>query len=226
MRAKISLLLILLASGTAFAQARKPIRMPQVQTIGEGVVWRISDNKDAKGSFLPPWKEIKITNVFAFKKKPVVGEKVTVIPLDVDIAPLELRIVKAEKKENACNERLPAWWEIELEPIKQREFFEIAARPNRRQDYPFDVCLIYPAVKFAHQVRRDRLTKSMLPRGVSVNTVEGAIDLTNDGIPDVLMVKNCCDDPKKAVDECDYACGKTFKKIRNAWKLIDTSRPC
>lgn len=66
----------------------------------------------------------------------------------------------------------------------------------------------------------------MLPKGVAMNTVIGAIDLTSDGIPDVLIVKYCCDNPKKAAEECDYTCGKTFKKIRNIWKLIDTSAPC
>ena len=220
------LLLPLLISGAGLAQSRKPVLTPQVQTIGEGVVWRISDNKDAQGSFLPPWKEIKITNVFGFKRKPAAGEKVTVIPLDVDIAPLELRIVKVEKKENACSERLPAWWEVELEPINQRAFFEIAARPNRVQEFPFDVCIIYPSVKFARQIKGNGFTKNLLPQGVSINTIKGAIDLTNDGTPDVLLVEYCCDNPKRAAGTCDLTCGKRFKKVRNIWSLIDTYAPC
>ena len=66
----------------------------------------------------------------------------------------------------------------------------------------------------------------MLPKGVALNTVKGAIDLTNDGIPDVLIVEYCCGNPNKAAEECDNTCGKTFKKIRNIWKLIDTAAPC
>jgi hypothetical protein len=29
----------------------------------------------------------------------------------------------------------------------------------------------------------------------------------------MLIVQYCCDDPKKAVEECDYACGKRSRKL-------------
>jgi hypothetical protein len=201
--------------------------MPRIHTIGQGTVWRKSDNKGEHGSFLPPWQEIKIANVLEFKEKPIIGDKVTIIPLDVDIAPLELRIVKAEKKEDACDESLPGWWEVELETVRQRTFFEIAPRSNRSAEFPFDVCVIYPAVEFARQIKRDRLTKNMLPKGVATNTAIAAIDLTNDGMPDVLIVEYCCGHPRKSAGvECDYTCGKSFKKVGSTWKLIHTSTPC
>ena len=190
------------------------------------MVWRRSDNKDEDGNFLPPWKEVEITNVYGFNKKPVVGENVTVIPLDVDINPLELRIVKAEKKENPCDEQLPALWEVELEHINQKVFFNIPPRPKRAEQYPFDVIVIYPAIRFANQLRRASLSKNMLPNGVAINTVKAAIDLTDDGKPDVLVVDYCCGNPRKSAENCDYTCGKTFKKIGNTWKVIDTSAPC
>jgi hypothetical protein len=221
MRVQTVLLLTLVAASPGWAQVRKPIPMPQVQTIGQGEVWRKSNNS------LPPWREIEITNVFAFKKKPIIGDKVTIVPLDVDIAPLELRIVKAEKKEDGCDESLPGWWEVELQKISEKTFFEIASRSNRREEFPFDVCVIYPAVRFARQIKRENLTKGMLPKGVARNTAIAAIDLTNDGIPDVLIVEYCCGHPRKSAgEECDYTCGKTFKRIRNIWRLIDTSAPC
>jgi hypothetical protein len=226
MRIQIILLLALLACGVGQAQVRNPVPIPNIQTIGEGVVWRISENKDEHGSFLPPWKEIRITNIFEFKRRPAIGNKVTVIPLAVDIPPLDLRILKAEEKENACDESMPDWWEVELEPIKLKEFFEIAPILNRAAEYPFDVAIIYPAVKVARQMKKDQLTRAMLPKGVSINTVKAAIDLTGDRKPEVVIVEYCCGRMKKPADECDYTCGKTFKRLRNAWKLVDTSAPC
>ena len=219
-------LLMVFSCNSAWAQVGKPVPLPQVQTVGEGVVWRISDNKGEQGNFLPPWTEVKITNVSGFNKKPAVGEKVTVIPLDVDIASLELRIVKAEKREDTCDRRVRAWWEVELELVKQKVIFDIAPGANRAAEYPFDVCVIYPAVNFANQIKRERLTKNMLPRGIAIKTVKAAIDLTNDGKPDILVVDYCCGNPSQSAENCDYTCGKTFKKIRNTWKLIDTSTPC
>ncbi len=215
-----------LSCNLGWAQVKKPVPMPQMQTVGEGVVWRISDNKDEHGSLLPPWKEIRITNIFEFKRSPVIGEKVTVIPLDADISPLDLRVIKAQKKENPCNERLPNWWEVELEPIKLKEFFEIEPIPTRAAEFPFNVAIIYPAVKVARQMKKEQLMRGALPKGVSINTVKAAIDLNDDRKLDVVIVEYCCGDTKKPADDCDYTCGKTFKKVRNSWKLIDTRTPC
>src|SRR5262245_39641069 len=174
--------LLLLAFLTCIAvQAQEKNTIPKI--IGEGKVSRVSEKKDEHGRFLTPWREIKIINVFGFKSRPARGAKATVIPLGADISPLDLRIIKAEKVANPCNTRMPGWWEVELEPITQKEFFEIAPLLNRADEYPFDVALIYPAVKDARQIKKDQLIKAMLPKGVAINIVKAALDLTGDGKP-------------------------------------------
>jgi len=201
-----------------------PVPMPSIRSIAEVSIWRTSDRKDQHGSYLPPWKEVKVANIF-FKEKPTAGSKVTIIPLGVGIAPFDLKIAKAEKKEFGCDEREPYAWAVELELITHQEFFEIAPLPNRREEVPFDVCVIYPAVAVARQLKKGQLRSGMLPKGISINTVTAAIDLTNDHKPDVLIAEYCCNDSSKS-DECDYMCGKTFKKVRSIWKLIDEYAPC
>jgi hypothetical protein len=224
MRVQMFLLLALFACDVSWAQEKRRMSMPEIQTIAGGSVWRVSDTKNDNGRYLPPWKEITIPTL-GFKRRPAVGDRVTVIPLDSGISPLDLRIIKTEKKEDACDERLPAYWEVELEPIKLKKFFDFEPNPDRAAEYPFDVVVIYPAVKVARQISKARLTKGVLPGGVSIDTTKAAIDLTNDGKPDVVVIEYCCEGTKK-IDECDYTCGKTFKKVRNSWKLIDTSTPC
>lgn len=216
------LLLVLFTCVPGAAQTRNAAPMPQVQIIGEGVVWRISENKDQHGRLLPPWNEVKITNVFGFKKRPVIGNKVTIVPLDAAVAPLDLKIIEIKERKECGSQ----WWEVELEPVKEKKFFEIAPGPNRAQEFPFDVSVIYPSVKSANQLNRDMLKQNMLPKGIILDTVKAAIDLTNDEIPDVVIIKYCCGNPKKAAEGCDYTCGKTYKKIGNVWKLIDSSAPC
>ena len=225
MRTCIAVFVIFLAGVPLLAQNKENVRMPQTQTIGEGVVWRVSDNK-AGSDFVPPWKEVQITNIFGFKRRPTVGEKVTVVPLDVDIAPIDLRITETKRGATCGELDSTVWWEVELELVRQSDFFQISSIPKRREEVPFDVAVIYPAVKFARQIKRDKLTKNLLPPMVAINTVKGAIDLTNDRMPDVLLVEYCCGSAKKASDQCDYTCGKTFKKVKGTWKLIDTSAPC
>lgn len=201
----------------------KLFQMPNIETVTEADVWRISENKDQYGSYLPPWTEVKVP--FFLEKKPVADSKVTIVPLEVNIDSFNWQIVKSKEKEVGCDDTKPLAWEIELKPFTQREFFDIAPLPSRAQEFPFDVVVLYPAVEFAQQIKKEQLTKQMLPKGTSLNAIKAAIDVTNDQKPDVLLLKYCCHDATKATD-CDYTCGKLFKKVNGKWKLVDEYQPC
>jgi hypothetical protein len=197
---------------------------PDTQLITIATVGRSSAQKDQHGSYLPPWDEVKIANFFS-KAELNTGSEVTVIPLGVDIATFNLKIVKVEKQRYGCDEGEPNAWEVELEPILDRQLFEIEPLPNRRTEVPFDVCIIFPALPMARQLRDDHVARGMLPKGVSINTVRAAIDVTNDQQPDVVIAEVCCNDASKS-EGCDYTCGKTFLKLRGKWKLVDEYAPC
>ncbi|HEX8846482.1 MAG TPA: hypothetical protein VF791_17675 [Pyrinomonadaceae bacterium] len=202
----------------------KQFPLPEVKNVTQEMVWRESDNKGDDGD-LPPWKKINIDA--RLNEKPEVGEKVTVVPLDVEISPFDLKILKLTEENKSCDQKKHVpWWLVELEEITRKEFFEIKAIAGRREEYPFDVCVIHPAVEFARQLKKEQLTKKMIPAGISINTVTAAIDLTNDQEPDVLVVLYCCRDTTKEARDCDYTCGKIFKKTRNGWKLIEEHQPC
>ena len=199
--------------------------MPAIQGVVDAMVWRESDQKDTHGHSLPPWKEVTVTNAF-FSTRPLVGTDVTIVPLGVSIATTNLRIVKVTKQEKTCD-GLPLLWETELEPIKLKEFYTAKPTVDRADDTPFDVIVVYPAVKVAQPLAKHSLTKAMLPRGVFINTVKAAVDLTNDGQPDIVITEYCCREPRKTPnDQCEYICSKTFKKVAGVWKLINTSSPC
>ncbi len=200
----------------------KPILMPKIKSIEQGTVFRVSENKDRHGSYLPPWIEVEISTYF--KTKPALPSKVTVVPLDVDIDSFNWQIAKSERQEFGCEETKPYAWEVKLQ-ITQKEFFEFVPPPTRRTEVPFDVVVLYPAVEFARQLKKKQLTKQMFPRGTSINAVKAAIDVTNDQKPDILLLEYCCDNATKST-ECDYTCGKTFKQVNGKWKLIDEYSPC
>ena len=209
-------LVTLLAWATGLAQKKRPV----AQTIAEGIVWRESEDDR------PPWKRITITNIFGFKTRPAVGDEVTVVTVDAPIPTFSLRILKATPKQESCDERSPLSWEVELQPITQKTFFEASPPPERRPEFPFDVVIIYPAVKLARQIGNNQLKPEMLPRGVLIDTVEAAIDLNEDHRPDMVVVKYCCSTGKQMTENCNYECGKTFKKAGNAWRLVNSSAPC
>lgn len=217
--------LVVLTCQDSWAQARRSDPRPKVQTVAQGVLWRSSDNKDSQGNALPPWTEVHVTNIW-FKRAPTIGTKVTILPLGVELPLQDLTIVKT-KRGDGCDDSVgDVRWEIELEAVKQKRYFEISSPPDRRPDVPFDVAIIYPAVKSARSLSRSELNKKLLPPSIYIETVKAAIDLTDDGVADALLVEYCCLSPRKAPGECDYTCGKTFQKFGSQWKLVDTSSPC
>lgn len=212
------------ATSTPPASSRQ-YPLPDVQNVTQATVFRSSDNKDKDGDDLPPWKKVEID--VRLDQRPKVGEKITIVPLDVDIAPSDLRILKVTQENKSCDEKiLVPWWALGLEPITGGPFFEVTAPADRREETPFDVCVIHPAVEFARQLRREQLTKEMLPEGIHPDTVTAAIDLTNDQRPDLLVAAYCCKDTARPARECDYTCGKEFKRTASGWKLMDEHGPC
>ncbi len=212
----------LIANSSETKLQTKPLLLPKIESIKEGTVLRLSDKEDQYGDNLPPWTEIEVS--VYFKTKPALSSKVTVVPLDVDIDSFNWQIAKSEKQEFGCDETKPYAWEVKLE-ITQKMFFDFVAPPTRRQEVPFDVVVLYPAVEFARQLKKKQLTKQMLPKETSINAVKAAIDVTNDQKPDILLLEFCCDNATKVID-FDYFCGKTFKQVNGKWKLVDEHSPC
>ena len=224
MRIPLIVLLAILTCHVSWAQTKRP--SPVVQTIASGTVWRESPVQDAAATSERKWKQITITNIFGFSRRPVVGDSVSVIALGAEMEPLSLRILKAQHKDNACDKRLAGEWEVELESITSSKFFQTTTPGDRSVDYPFDVVILYPAVKTARQLDKKQLARDALPRGVMTNTIKAAIDLDEDRKPDILVLEYCCLNPKQSTKECDYTCGKTYKKMNNTWRIVRTSAPC
>jgi hypothetical protein len=125
MRIRVAVLLILLMGVAGHATAVEPHDGSHLE-IAEGLVWRTSNNTDKDGDFLPRGPQVRVVNIFGFRNRPPVGAFVTVLPLDVKIAPIELRIVRSQEKETRCNPDVAStarlWWEVELEPVRQKQF--------------------------------------------------------------------------------------------------------
>jgi hypothetical protein len=210
------------------------IPFPVIKNFGVYGVLRNSDNVNQHGQQLPPYKEVKIYSIY-WKDKPKLNEKVTVIPLNFDFEPFELSIANVTKTTNeyteSCgNNDKEVFWKVELEKLTQRQFFEMKSIDEKRaEEYPFDVFVIYPAVKFARQLKQTELTKQTIPNDSSVSEVSAAVDLTNDGTPDLIEIRYCCSGRNMSPDDpnCDYSdCGELWKKFGNSWKKIHSWSPC
>ncbi len=205
-------ILLLISLAYVVVPAQRKTAPPVVQEIATGTVSKQSS-------------ETTITNVFGFKKKPVVGELVTMIALGSYHPSIQLRIDTAELTENLCDESLPREWKVELGPVPEKNLFRALSPSVQNAEY-FDLVILYPAVEFYWELSKKELNLATLPKGTSINTVKAAIDLDGDSRPDIVITEYCCLNRKKAPVNCDLTCGKTFKKVKNVWELVDTSAPC
>ena len=206
----------------------KQIKVPDVKDFGVFNLKRNSKNKDEDGLDIPPFDDAEV--LIGLYLEPQIGEKVTIIPLKVNFEPFQLSITKVgEKKEVPCStEKKKFYWDLELEKITDKAILEIKPVENDNQEMPFEVFGIYPAVEFARNIPQSELSLDMLPKGVAIQTIDGAVDLDNDGKPDLLEIAFCCEKPSESWSEnndCDI-CQKSFKKSNGVWKLIDSAAPC
>jgi hypothetical protein len=205
-------------------------KLPVVKDFGVFYVYRDSDNKDVGGSPIAPFKSAIIYMVTDSEAR--VGEKITMIPLQVEVEPFQIKISKVTKKRyNGCDEpKKDFHFEIEFEEITDKIVLEVEPVDIQFISRAFPVFAIYPAVDFAKNILPPELKQEMIPKGIAIQTVEAAVDLDNDGKPDLLALSFCCADETKAVnsadDNCHYSCEKIFRKINQSWKLIRSENPC
>ena len=163
----------------------------------------------------------------SLNKSPQVGEKVVIVPLTKGIDPFTLEIRSSERRSFGCSEeKEKEAWEVSFAPITARNVLEHRPGEGRAEEYPFDVFMIYPSVDFAKVVSGSDLRAEDLPGGLVPQVVHAAIDLDDDGKPDLLEARFCCSHPTKPSKECDLTCTKTFRKTSGKWKLITEDQPC
>lgn len=211
----------------------KKFSLPNVKKFGVYSVIRNSDSTDEHGSQVSPFKEVEIPLIY-WKIKPAAGEKVTVIALDTKFAPFELSIkdvsqTKNEYTESCGQDENESFWKIDLERLENKKMLEMKpVIEGNSAEYPFEVVVIYPSVEFARQIKPDKIKKEDLPKDAKVSEITAAIDLTNDGIPDLLELKYCCERSKSRDDKtCDYSdCGELWKRVNGKWKKTFDWSPC
>lgn len=204
------------------------IKMPKVKQFDIQDLRRNSNQTDESGWNVPPFDDAEVG--LDLYQEPKVGEKVTIVPLKVNIEPFQLSIIKFEKHENdGCDNTMikrDFFWNIDLEKIINKEILDIKPVKGNNQELPFEVFTIYPAVEFAKNIPSEKLSQQMVPKGITISTIEAAIDLNNDNTPDLIYVEYCCGDKTKRADNCDYNCIEWYKKINGVWKLVDDANPC
>ncbi|MBT6177746.1 MAG: hypothetical protein HOI23_10910 [Deltaproteobacteria bacterium] len=168
-------------------------------------------------------------NTATFKSEPKVGSNVTILPRN-GLSAASLKIEKSDKEQ--MDELEKPWWNITFGNIGREDYRTAQPEPDRRPEFPFDVCIIYPEVASARLIPVDKLAPGSGPEGLLPHNIWAAIDLNEDDQVDAIFSEYFCKCPEVApgpkaceVCDCDYTCTKSYLKQGGIWKLADSSQP-
>jgi len=203
------------------APLKTKMPVPKVSDFSIETFFRHSELKDEKKNMLPPYQYGEIS-FFVASRKVKAGDFATAVPLEIEYKNLALKIKKVERIPFLHCDVEKIGSDIEFERITDKDLLEAKAISGRAagEEQPFDFLVIYPAVEKAVKLKKTNLTKAMLPEAVEVEQVVEAIDLNDDGNPDLLINNYCCYDSS----QCD--CTQKFQKIASEWKYLGGSEPC
>lgn len=199
--------------------AKTKLPVPPVSDFSIQSFFRHSEQKNEKMNMLPPYQYGEIS-FFIGSTKVKAGDFATAVPLQIDGENLSLKIAKVEKAKFLDCDTEKMGSSVEFEKIADERLLKMTPISERPEEQPFDFFVIYPAAKNARKLKQTELTKKMLPENVKVEQVVAAIDLNDDGTPDLLVVNYCCFDSS----QCD--CTDNYRKINGEWKNLGGSEPC
>jgi hypothetical protein len=134
---------------------------------------------------------------------------VTVVPFLPGLRSISLRVVSARTAKDGCTG--DPYAKLTLPPIRRKDF-AATARKSKHEE----ICaaaVLHPAREKAAFVPQRSIKKSDLPRAIKLDAVQGAIDLSGDGRPDLLYV---------TVGEGSGV----YLRSRGGWKRVRLSEPC
>lgn len=163
------------------------------------------------------WK--RATLELHFDVAPKVGQEVTVAPLGVPVAPFRMLIRGIEPHQfEACGgDKIETIYDVQIDDLPARSLLTLPAPPERRDEFPFDAAVIYPAVSRVRVLTPAQIPLAKLPRGVRVSDVTLALALTSESAPDLLIVTR---------DEGARTSEDYYQRYGSIWRQVKHLTPC
>ncbi len=183
------------------------------------VLFRVSESKDDKG-YQPPFTEASV--IFSLDKKPKTGDIVTIVPIIAGLPAINVPVTKVEELSEDINENSKiTWYNTYIDHIKESNYLNYKPEEGIREEAPFSLLCIYPAMKYANAVDIKEVNISDLSQtisGVSLksNDLRYAIDTNGDNKPDLAIAQ---------VRDGDYTLSYYFIKIKDKWALFKQDNP-
>lgn len=142
---------------------------------------------------------------------PKPGERVTVVPAAEGLAPQTMRIREVSEAE--------LFIQLTTTSTDDAAWLAAPAPEGERPEWLGRATLIHPMTAHAKVAP----APESLPEGMAAETVVASVDVSNDGVADIVTSEHCCDDPATAPGEaCDSgACIATWVRSADGWRQCE-----
>ena len=139
------------------------------------------------------------------------GETVTVVPAAGGLAPQVLRVSEIAEAE--------LFVQLTTTSTTDAGWLAAPAPAGARPEMLGRATLLYPVVVEA----RAGAVPGDLPEGLTPSTIVAAVDISEDGVADIVTSEHCCDDPTLALsDACDGGpCLVTWVRSAKGWRVAE-----
>ncbi|MEM6929686.1 MAG: hypothetical protein AAF602_22290 [Myxococcota bacterium] len=138
------------------------------------------------------------------------GEQVTVVPATEGLEPRILKVTEVAEAElfvqlTTTSTADPGWLEAE-------------APEGARPEMLGRATVLHPVVPDASR----GAVPADLPEGLTASTMVAGVDLSDDGVADIVTSEHCCDDVTLAPsDACGEACVVTYARTTDGWRVCE-----
>lgn len=195
------------------------VETKDILDVTASVLFRISETKDEKG-YQPPFTEASV--IFSLDKKPKTGDFVTIVPVIAGLPTINVPINKIEELSEDIDENSKiTWYNTYIDHVKESKYLSYKPEAGTREETPFSLLCIYPAIKYASavdikEVNINDLSKTISGVSLKTNDLRYAIDTNADNKPDLAMAQ---------VRDGDYTISYYFIKIKDKWNLFKQNNP-
>jgi hypothetical protein len=181
----------------------------QVIDVADSGLFRESGAMDENSFYTRPYNKAGV--IFTLNVKPKDDALITIVPIGVDLSSFNERIQRVEEIDVEADDKK---YNIFIGDIVKKDILESMPLADRRDDAPFDVACIYPAVETAAVLDLKTVDMNTLPEK-DIKSIKCLIDIDNDAVPDIAIVQI----------EDDYIVSRYYLKKNGTWKLLKEILP-
>jgi hypothetical protein len=181
----------------------------QVIDVADSGLFRESGAMDENDFYTRPYNKAGV--IFTLNVKPKDDALITIVPIGVDLSSFNEKIQRVEELNVEADDKK---YNIFIADIVKKDILESMPLADRRDDAPFDVACIYPAVETAAVLDLKTVDMNTLPEK-DIKNMKCLIDIDNDAVPDIAIVQI----------EDDYIVSRYYLKENGTWKLLKEILP-